>query len=290
MVSSIKYPYKTNYIDLPGNCKMAYVDEGAGERTLLFIHGLANYAMVWKKNIEYLKQYYRCIAIDLPGNGLSDQNDHKFNMAFFANSVNDFIAAMNLKNLCIVGHSMGGQIALTALLKEPENANALVLCAPAGFEAFTVLDKTLYYSTVHLFDFLSSEEHSLRSTIENSFYHHHKQGEHVIKELTELMKTYKMSYYRKMIESCIKSMLEEPVNEKLHLINHRTLVIFGKHDALIPNKLLHHTTTERVAKDGVKKMPNATLELISDCGHFVQWEKADDVNRNIIMFLEGGVS
>lgn len=283
----IKYSYDTHYIDLPGNCRIAYVDEGAGERTLLFIHGLANYAMVWRKNIEYLKKYYRCIAIDLPGNGLSDQNDHRFTMKFFANSVTDFIDAMDLKNLCIVGHSMGGQIAMTALLNEPTCANALVLCAPAGFETFSVIEKTMYYSTIHLLDFLSSEEHSLRTTIESSFYHHKKQGEEVIDELIRLMKTYKLSYYRKMVESCIKSMLEEPVLNKLQAIKQKTLVMFGTHDALIPNKLLHHTSTEKVAKEGVQRMPNARMQMIADCGHFVQWEKADDVNREVIMFLEG---
>lgn len=283
----IKYSYDTHFIDLPNNCRVAYVDEGAGERTLLFIHGLANYAMVWRKNIEYLKKYYRCIALDLPGNGLSDQNEHRFTMKFFAQSVTDFIDAMDLKNVAIVGHSMGGQIAMTALLSEPHCANMLVLCAPAGFEAFSVIEKTMYYSTVHIMDFLSSEEHSLRTTIENSFYHHRKQGEDVINELTGLMKTYKLSYYRKMVEACIRSMLEEPVLNKLPQLTHKTLVLFGTHDAFIPNKLLHHTSTEKIGREGVAKMPNARLHMLPDCGHFVQWEKADDVNREIVMFLEG---
>src|SRR6267154_1761559 len=103
------YPYKTYYIDLPGNCNIAYIDEGKGDQTLLFIHGLANYAMVWQKNIDYLRQFYRCVAIDLPGNGLSDKNEHPFDMRFFAETVYNFIQTLGLKNLCMVGHSMGGQ-------------------------------------------------------------------------------------------------------------------------------------------------------------------------------------
>jgi pimeloyl-ACP methyl ester carboxylesterase len=241
--------------------------------------------MVWKKNIEYLKQHYRCIAIDLPGNGLSDQNEHKFTMQFFASCVAHFIAEMNLKNVCLVGHSMGGQIAMTASLSYPECAEKLVLVAPAGFEAFSALDKAMYYSTVHLLDLFSSEEHSLRHTIENSFFHHHKQGEQVIRELTEIMKTYRLHYYRKMVESCVKQMLEEPVLDRLHLLQQPTMVIFGKHDALIPNKLLHHTTTENIAKEGASRIPNARLALIEDCGHFVQWERPDEVNHYISGFM-----
>ena len=264
------------------------MDEGTGEKTLLFIHGLANYAPVWKKNIDELKKYYRCIAIDLPGNGLSDQHAHKFSMRFFAECVFNFIESMKLKNVCIVGHSMGGQIAMLTLLKNPDCAGALVLCSPAGFEKFSLMEKTMFHSSIHLLDFFSSDEQSLRSTVESSFYHHHKQAEGLIKDLTELMKTYKVSYYHKMVEACIKGMLEEPVYDKLELIQKPTLVLFGKNDALIPNKLIHHTTTEKIAADAVKRMPDARLEMIPDCGHFAQWEKADDVNRNIIMFLEVG--
>ena len=284
----VAYPYKTHHIALPGDCEIAYIDEGKGQRTLLFIHGLANYALVWKKNIDYLKQYYRCIAIDLPGNGLSDKNEHPYSMAFFAECVKNFIKALGLKNLCIAGHSMGGQIAMTTVMNYPECAEKLVLCAPAGFEEFSSFDKTLYYSTIHLYDFISSEEHTLRQTIENSFYHHHHQGESMVKELVEIMKTYKLNYYRKMIEACIKGMLEEPVCNRLQLIKQATLVLFGRNDALIPNKLLHHSSTEKIATDAVRKMPFGTLEILPDCGHFIQWEKADDVNRNIIFFLEGG--
>jgi len=278
-----------HYAEIPGTGKMAHVDEGAGEKTLLFIHGLANYSMVWKKNIDYLKQHYRCIAVDLPGNGLSDRGEYPFTMQFFADSIISFIAVMKLKNVSIVGHSMGGQIAVTAALKKPDCAQALILCAPAGFEVFSTLERTMFHSSIHLMDFFSSEEQSLRHTIENSFYRHHRQGEDVIVELTKLMKTYKLQYYRKMIETCIKSMLSEPVFEQLNRVPHPTLVIFGKNDAMIPNKLLHHTSTEQLAKDSVKRMPAAMLELLPDCGHFLQWEKPEDVNRNIIIFLEEGL-
>ena len=282
----ISYPYTTRYIDLPDNCKVAYIDEGSGERTLLFVHGLANYIPVWKKNIDELKKYYRCIAIDLPGNGLSDQNNHPFSMKFFADCVYNFITALKLKDLCIVGHSMGGQIAMTTVLNHPGCAESLVLCAPAGFEQFSSLEKTMYYSSIHLLDFISSDEHSLRTVIQNSFYHNHAQGEGIVKELLSIMKTYKVNYYRKMVEACIKGMIEEPVVGKLNRIQIPTLVMFGKNDALIPNKLLHHTTTEKMAAEAIKKMPEAHLVMIPDCGHFVQWEKSEDVNRNTILFLE----
>lgn len=284
-----QYSLPTQYIDLPNNVKVAYIDQGKGSQTLLFVHGLANYAMVWKKNIATLEKHYRCIAIDLPGNGLSDRHQHHFTMQFFADVVAHFIEELNLTNVCIVGHSMGGQIAMTSLLRHPNIAKKLVLLAPAGFEVFTAMDKTLYYSTIHLMDFLSSEENSLRTTIESSFYNQHKQGEEVISELIELMRGYKMGYYRRMIESCIKAMLEEPVLPKLATIELPTLIVFGKNDALIPNKLLHHTTTETIAQQGAAKLKNSTLTLLPQAGHFLQWEKPDEINELIKGFVGTGL-
>ncbi len=257
---------------------------------MLFIHGLANYALVWKKNIDYLKQYYRCIAIDLPGNGLSDRNDHNFSMQFFAESVNNFIQALWLKNVCIVGHSMGGQVAMTTVINYPNCANSLILCAPAGFEVFSSMEKTMYHSTLQILDFISSDEHSLRNTIQHSFYRPQAQVENMISELIGIMKTYKPNYYRKMIEACIKSMIEDSVFDKLHLIKQQTLVLFGKQDALIPNKLIHLISTERLAAEAVGKINGAILKILPDCGHFVQWEKADDVNKYISSFLTPNAS
>lgn len=61
---------------------MNYIDEGEGD-TFLFIHGLATYALSWRRNIDELKKSYRCIAVDLPGNGLSDRADYPYGISFF---------------------------------------------------------------------------------------------------------------------------------------------------------------------------------------------------------------
>ncbi len=280
------YSYNTKYIDLPGNNNIAYIDEGKGERTLLFIHGLANYAMVWKKSIDFLRQYYRCIAIDLPGNGLSGKEDHPYGVLFYAKSVYDFIQALELKNVTIIGHSMGGQVAMLTLLKHPACADSLVLCAPAGLEEFTAMDKTLYSNALHLFSYFSSDENGLRQAIGHSFYGMQSQGDGIIKELTDIMKTYSLNVYRNMVDRSIKSMLDNTVFHQLDKIKVPVLMIFGKQDALIPNKLIHHYSTEKLGNDAVNKMKQASLAIVPDCGHFVQIEKADDVNRLIVQFLE----
>jgi pimeloyl-ACP methyl ester carboxylesterase len=282
---TVAYPYKVHTANL-SHCNIAYIDEGKGPKTLLFIHGLASYALCWEYNINELKDHYRCIAIDLPGNGFSDRGDRAYTMHFFADAVYEFIQKLELKSVCLVGHSMGGQIAMTTLINHPTCADELVLCAPAGFEVFSALEKALYQTSLHISDFLSTEEQGLRHVVQNSFYRNPQQGNGMISDLIKLMETYPMSQYRKMVEGCILSMVNEPIFDRLNSISQPTLVLFGMYDALIPNKLIHHTTTQKIAEAGVHKISGAVLKMIPDCGHFVQWEKAGEVNKYMLNFLE----
>ncbi len=285
MTKEFKYPFKVNTVTGYNGCEIAYVDEGAGAQTILWVHGLATYSMSWKKNIEKLKHKYRCIAIDLPGNGLSGKGDYPYDMPFFAHTLVDFIGRLGLKNVCIAGHSMGGQIAMSAVLAAPSCADKLVLCAPAGFETFNAMESTGYRSAISFFDMFSTEENSLRHTVHASFFQHTHQADGMINELIALMKTYPRSAYKKMIDACIKGMLHSDVFEHLGEIKQPTLVLFGERDGLIPNRLIHPVTTRQIALDGVNRMQNATLEMIPQCGHFLQIEKADKTNDLISTWL-----
>ncbi|NDC41273.1 MAG: alpha/beta hydrolase [Chitinophagia bacterium] len=287
MKNTVQYPYAVHYAELGNETTMAYMDEGSGPHTLVFVHGLANYAPVWHKNIEGLRKHFRCVAVDLPGNGLSDRNEHRFSMMFFACCLKEFIDQLGLKNVSLVGHSMGGQIAITTTLMFPNHVQNLFLLAPAGLEAFSPLEKTMYYTTLHFMDYLTQEESNLRRTMESSFYQIPTQGAEMINELIRLLRKDNMHYYRKMIDACIKSMLENEVYSLLPKIEQPTHVFFGLQDALIPNKLIHHTDVAKMATDAIKKMRQAELHLFAHCGHFVQWEKATEVNKIIAEFLIG---
>ena len=275
--------HPTQTVSLPGKVSVAYTDLGSGTQTLLFIHGLAGFAPVWQKNIEALSRHHRCIAIDLPGNGYSDKNTHPFSIPFFTDVVYDFINHLSLKNVVLVGHSMGGQIVLNMLLQLPHIAHKAVLCAPAGFEPFSPIDKSIYYATSTMLDFFTSDEANLRSSLQNSFY---SPSQLPVKELVEplvnLIQSGKAGYYRQMIAACIKSMIEHQVYDKLHLIAQPILVLFGEQDAFIPNKVLHpQWNTRQIAETGIRKLPNARLHLLPKCGHFIQWEQHELVNRLI---------
>ncbi|MEN0006821.1 MAG: alpha/beta fold hydrolase, partial [Bacteroidota bacterium] len=138
------YPYEVHTLALDDTTTIAYVDEGEGSKTLLFVHGLGSYLRAWDKNISVLSKDYRCIAVDLPGYGKSSKGNYAFDMQFFAQALQQFIQQLDLKEITLVGHSMGGQIAMHVVLDEVAAVEKLVLLAPAGFEVFTDQEKAWF--------------------------------------------------------------------------------------------------------------------------------------------------
>ncbi len=272
------------HLNINDQIAIAYTDTGKGD-TLIFIHGLASYGSIWRKNIDVLSKNYRCIAIDLPGNGKSSKGDFPFSMFFYAESVVQFIQKLGLSEVYLCGHSMGGQIAQIIALRYPQLVKKLILAAPAGFEFFTTHDKLLFNQMMMLGNFVYADEYHLASTIRDGFSVIPDEAEGMINDLKEQLFSGKLSYYRAMVTGSINGMMNEQVYDFLPQIDCPVLVIFGEKDKLIPNKLIHHATTEKVARLGTAQLKQGTLHLLPNCGHFVQWEKADTFNQLVNDFL-----
>ncbi len=93
---------------------------GAGEYTVLFIHGWCIDQSYWKDQVEFLKSDFKTVTIDLPGFGNSGTNRDTWTVEAYGDDVNAVIDQLGLTNVIVVGHSMGGDIAVEAALKNPE--------------------------------------------------------------------------------------------------------------------------------------------------------------------------
>ncbi len=276
------------FVTLRNQTKIAYMDCGGEQReTILFVHGLANYLWVWKWNIAELQTKYRCIAIDLPGNGYSSRGDYPYSIRYYADILLEFIEALQLNKVTICGHSMGGQIALECALSNKDAVERLILSAPAGFEYYTPSEATLFKSAIAFGNFLSMDETHIIQSINSSFYRHQQIADEIINDLNSIIKVNDRIAYRRMLELCIDSMLTHQVFHRLKKIKQKTLVLFGENDQLIPNRFLHPVSTLEIAKRGCKQMPNATLRTYKETGHFVHIEQAVAVNHEISLFIDG---
>src|SRR5579871_2701338 len=94
-----------------GTKRIFYRQEGKGIPVML-LHGFAEDGTIWNNQVEYLKQNARLIIPDLPGSGLSDQNENLLTIDDYADVVKVILDKENIPSCIIIGHSMGGYIAL----------------------------------------------------------------------------------------------------------------------------------------------------------------------------------
>ncbi|MEL6182513.1 MAG: alpha/beta fold hydrolase, partial [Myxococcota bacterium] len=118
-------PVRTVTLD---GVEVAYVDQGRPEgRPLVLVHGLGEHVGYWRRNMGAWAQWYRVVAIDLPGYGHSAKPAQPFSMRGYADVVRGVMDHVGLEQAVVVGHSMGGQVALTMALRHPERVRGLVL-------------------------------------------------------------------------------------------------------------------------------------------------------------------
>jgi pimeloyl-ACP methyl ester carboxylesterase len=284
--TQLNYPYQVNYIALEDVGKIAYIDIGKGEKTILFIHGLGSYSPAWMHNLETLSKEYRCIAIDLPGYGHSEKRKHSGQMTYYAEVIHQFLSQLKISTVHIAGHSMGGQIALTFALMYPDICTSLILIAPAGFETFTEGQKQWFREVMTVNGVRNTSVADIQNNLAYNFFRMPRSAEFMVKDRIIMRGASDFEAYCYAIVQSVKGMVDQPVYDVLHQVKQPSLIIYGKNDNLIPNRYLNPGTTKAIAKDGASKMPNASLHLIRKAGHFVHFEKANEVNNLIKNFLK----
>lgn len=288
MHHSTQYPYQVSFCNIGNDISIAYGKMGSGSKTILFIHGLANYGPVWYQNMLDLSKEYSCIAIDLPGNGQSTRGDYPYTMFFYAECVARFIEKLKLQYVTLVGHSMGGHISIIAALRYPHLLEKLVLVAPSGFEHFTETERVVFKQMLSFGKLIISDKLSLKAALQSSFYNANNTWvQKHLKTLYQFMDDFDTQQWQKMVEANIYAMIDEQVSMFLPHLELPTLVFFGKQDALIPIRAIHlFTSTEALAKTAADKIPNCKLVLFDYCGHLVQVEKAQQFNLRVKQFVE----
>jgi len=103
-----------------------YTVEGEG-RAIVFIHGFLETSKIWSEFTHELKKYFKIITVDLPGHGKSDCYGYIHTMELMAHSVYSVLEELNLRKYVMVGHSMGGYVALAFAELFPDNLRGLVL-------------------------------------------------------------------------------------------------------------------------------------------------------------------
>jgi len=284
-MKDLNYGFETKTAQLSDDIELAYYEAGKGSRTIIFIHGLGSNLMAWKKNIESLKNDFRCIAIDLPGYGKSSKNPHSGLMSFYAKVVKEFIDKLKLGKVILAGHSMGGQVSIVASLTYPEKVENLILVDPAGFEQFHA-GQRLWFKEVMSPELVRlTTVEGIENNLATNFYNLPNDAHFMIDDRIAMRTAKDFEFYCLAVSRSVAGMVDEPIYEKLNNIDVPVLVFFGENDNLIPNRYLNPGKTEKIAKDGASKIKNAKLLMVPKCGHFMMFERATFFNDETRKFL-----
>lgn len=111
--------------------RRAYIQEGRGP-ALLLIHGIGDCSETWMPLVDDLARDYTVIAPDLLGHGRSAKPRADYSVAAYANAMRDLLAVLDVERVTVVGHSLGGGVAMQLAYQYPERCERLVLVSTGG--------------------------------------------------------------------------------------------------------------------------------------------------------------
>jgi sigma-B regulation protein RsbQ len=137
---------------------LVYDSRGTGDTALVFLHGWCGNRAWWKDQMSGFAGDFRCIAVDQAGHGESGKDRKEWTAAGLAADVESLVKSLGLKRVILVGHSMGGPIALAAAKRLPGTVIAVV-----GVD--TLQNAEIKPNTEQMKPFLDGLESDFKSTM-----------------------------------------------------------------------------------------------------------------------------
>jgi len=259
-----------------GGIKTHYITSGNGEAVILLHGAAAGFSAIhnWRNSMGPLAEAGFCVyALEIVGFGLTDKPEDGNTFEAKVQHVKDFIDVLCLDKVNLVGNSMGGRISLEVALDWPERVRRMVLMGSGGIR----MEPTPSFR--QLFSYTPSKE-KMKQIVESFCY----DPSLVTDEMVELK--YQMSLLpgaQEAYGAFMKKLSDREyiarsyLGDKLPNIKTPTLLIWGKQDRILPLE-----QGEKMAS----LLPNARLEIIDRCGHWVEFEHSQMFNRMVSDFFK----
>lgn len=261
--------------------KIAYQEIGEGP-ALVLIHGggpgatgASNYA---RNALALADRGNRVIVIDLPGYGQSEVRSLEEGLYVpLAQATLDLMDGLRIDKASFVGNSLGGGTALRLALDHPDRADKLILMGPGGgIPATSPFPSEGLRQMLTFYDGEGPTREKLDRVL-NLLVHDRSK---ITPELVE-QRFAAATLPETLANPPLKAGGLKPSNAlwraDLDKLTHPTLLIWGREDQIIPLD---------VSFLFLKRIPKAELHVFPQCGHWVQWEKADEFNELVANFLE----
>ncbi len=259
---------------IAGDAVLHVADSGKGEKCIVLLHGYLESMYVWDDFLPLLTPRVRVVTVDIPGHGISDAIAEIHTMELMADTLRDMLDAMGIERVTMVGHSMGGYIALAFCEKYPERLDGVVLLSSTPnadtdekkenrrreIALVRAGKKDMLAAVAPEAGFAEQNRKRLRDYIEDLVEQVHMTDEDGIVALLEGM------------------IARKDQNEMLRQSAVRQLFILGKKDGYIPVE---------VAEAFIAKNPQAEVAWLEESGHMGFIEEPQACAEALLRFVVG---
>ncbi len=273
------------HVTLHGHDVTYRLAEGPEDQpTLLLIHGMAGNSLTWERVIPGLAENHSVLAPDLLGHGESAKPMGDYSLGAFASGLRDLLAVLEIPNVTVVGHSLGGGVALQLAYQHPELVDRLVLVGSGGLgrEVSWLLRMLTLPASEYLMPFMfphfvRGPGNAIDAAIRSRGW-----GIYQASEMWRAYASLSQAENRPAFIRTLRSVVDpggQTVNasDRLYLAAAMpTMIVWGDRDPIIP---IDHAYAAHEA------IPHSRLEVFDGRGHFPHVEDPDRLVAAIADFV-----
>ncbi len=293
------YPYPVQFLTLNidgHQLRMAYMDVvppgWGGRRAVVLLHGKNFYGSYWGNTIKALTAAgYRVIVPDQLGFGKSAKPAIDYSFDLLAANTAQLLDQLQVKQAVIVGHSMGGMLAVRFARNYPELTSRLVLEDPIGLEDYRFFVPS--QSTNQLCEIeMKMTPEKYRAFVKRYFVHWKPEYESFVETRCRMMLSGEYPRYAKAAALTFQMIYRQPVRHEFHLIKAPTLLVVGLKDRTtvgrgrVPEEILKDKGRyDLLGKAAAIDIPNCRLVEIPEVGHIPHLETPEQFHQVLLDFL-----
>ena len=227
--------------------QMYYEIHGTGPETIVAIHGNIASTRWWQFLLPFLPSGCRIVMMDLRGCGKSTHTRDGYEISQYVQDIHELLAGLDGGRFHLLGHSMGGQIALAYALRYPQDLQTIALVDSVPADGLTLDDQGR-----QAFRELQQDKAILRQAVRGCFSY--CTDEDVLDELWQGACHCSSAVYHENPETMHATRLIDDAET----VEHPVLILHGREDAVIPLATMVRT---------VQAMPKARAVFLERCGH-----------------------
>lgn len=257
---------------MAGDSALHICDSEVGDKAVVLLHGYLENMLVWDSFVSLLYKNVRVITLDIPGHGISVVSGEVHSMDYLADTIAALLDKLGVAKATIVGHSMGGYIALAFAERHADRTEGLVLLhsTPYADSEEKRKNRQREISLIR-----SGKKELLAHTAPEAGFAPENRNRFRT-EIEDLQQTIYLTEDAGII-ALLNGMIERKAqSEMLHALNRPILFILGRKDGYI---------TPEIAERMVAEHPEAEVVWLANSGHMGFIEEADACATALLDFV-----